>query len=183
MHSPLDRSTRPKAPRIPGATQAHRRHGQRLAAIHRMHLQQIEHVEAVIGRIEAGETEVARAGEAVAGLDMTANYRLFGNLCGQECLFLTFHHSAEDDYIFPALMQGSEGLRRVVERLAEEHLVIHAMIERLQEDAAALMRSQDADTFARLRETFAQLAATVRSHFGYEQTELEEAIGFHGIAI
>lgn len=179
----LDEATRPKAPEIEGVTPKQRRHGQRLALIHRLHLQQIAQVEAVMRAIDAGEAHPARAGEAMTGLQMGANYRLFGNLCGQECQFLTFHHTSEDEQIFPALMRGSEGLRKVVQRLAEEHGVIHALLERLEAEAITLLKEPEEENYRRLKETFAKLAATVRSHFGYEQSELEEAIGYYGIAM
>lgn len=151
--------------------------------IHRMHLRQIERVEEVIGQIEAGHAEPARAVEGMADLKMIVNYRLFGNLCGQECRHLTFHHTSEDQHLFPALMRGSEGLRRVIERLIEEHVVIHALLERLEAQAITLLESPGQESFAPLKETFVQLAGTVRSHFSYEQTEMEEAIGFYGIQI
>lgn len=177
----LDEATRPKAPKIDGVTPAQRRQGQRLAMIHMMHLQEIAKVEAVIRQIAEGQGHPARAGEAVADLRMTANYRLFGNLCGRECQHLTFHHTSEDQQIFPALMGGSEGLRQVIQRLADEHLVIHALLERLETEAIALIEAPRQENFIRVKETFVQLASMVRSHFGYEQAELEEAIGFYGV--
>lgn len=177
----LDETTRPKAPKIEGVTSAQRHRGQQLAMIHQMHLEQIEHVEAVIAQIEAGNTEAHHVFDAVTDLRMMSNYRLFGNLCGQECRLLTFHHTSEDQHVFPALMQGSEGLRRVVERLMFEHTVIHALLEELEMRAATLMKAPGQDNFTALSEAFRKLAATVRSHFGYEQTELEEAIGYHRI--
>ncbi|MCC5963491.1 MAG: hemerythrin domain-containing protein [Rhodobacteraceae bacterium] len=114
---------------------------------------------------------------------MISNYRLFGNLCGQECQRLTCHHTAEDQKIFPALMQGSEGQRRVVERLMYEHTIIHALLEDLKTRAVALLQSPEQEDFTALSETFRQLAATLRSHFGDEETELEDAIGYHGIRV
>src|SRR5690606_7177264 len=47
----LDPSTRPKAPRIEGATDAHRRRGRRLAMIHEMHLRQMAHVRQVMEHV------------------------------------------------------------------------------------------------------------------------------------
>ena len=177
----IDESTRSKAPRIEGATPAHRQQGRRLAMIHAMHLQQIAKVEDVIRQTESGEAEMAKLGQAVSGLQMSSNYRRFGNLCGQECQVLNFHHTAEDRQIFPALMKGSEGLRRVVERLMEEHGVIHGLIEMMEAQAVSLIQTPDPAGFQTLKQTFATLAEIVRSHFGYEQVELEEALGYHQV--
>lgn len=177
----LDEASRPKAPKIEGLTPEQRLRGKRLAMIHMMHLQQIAQVEQVLRQIEEGRAEAARAAETIADLHMIVSYRLYGNLCGRECRLLTFHHMSEDEQIFPVLMHGSEGLRRVIERLSKEHGVIHALLERLEDQAIALLEEPEQTNFVRLKEIFEQVTRTVRSHFGYEQVELEEAIGFYNI--
>ncbi len=180
----LDDRTRPKAPRLEGATDAHRRQGRRLATIHRLHLQQMAEVRRVMERVAAEEADTDALDAALSGLDMRRNYTAFGNLCGQECGMLTFHHTAEDRMLFPVLAaQANEGLRKVVERLAAEHEVVHALIERMEEAAGDAIRAPGADTFARLRDAFETLERVVVSHFGYEQEELEEALGYYGIPI
>lgn len=178
----LDEGTRPKAPRIEGATDAHRRRGRHLADIHRMYLAEIEEVGRILTRVETGEKEASELAGAVQGLEMAQNYRVFGTLCGRECHVLTIHHTIEDRQLFPVLAaRGDDGLRAVVQRLREEHLVVHELIERLEEAAMALMTSPGPDTFADARGTFRALERVVRSHFGYEETELEEALGYHGV--
>ena len=38
---------------------------------------------------------------------MVANYRRFGNLCGQYCGIVNTHHTIEDQHLFPVLaLQG-----------------------------------------------------------------------------
>lgn len=96
---------------------------------------------------------------------------------------LTFHHTAEDSYVFPALMQGSDGLREVVERLAAEHKIIHRLLEHMEERAVAIISDPGAENFARLKDVFELLEKVVTSHFGYEQTELEEAIGYWNVPL
>jgi len=177
----LDDDTRPKAPKIEGVTPDQRRAGRRLALIHQLYLREIEAVEEIARRIEAGEAVAAEMAAAASGLQMADNLRLFGNLCGAQCEMLTVHHTIEDHELFPRLRGGSEGLRKVVDRLAQEHEVIHAIIDRLENEARAVLETPDAGHFAALRETFGLLAGIVRSHFGYEQSELEEAIGYHGV--
>jgi hypothetical protein len=179
----LDDRTRPKAPRIDGATDAHRRHGRRLAMIHALHLQQMADVRAVMEQVEAGAQAGEDLGEAVNALQMSANYRVFGNLCGQECQMLTFHHTAEDRHVFPTLMQGDDGLRKVVERLAAEHEIIHRLLEHLEERAMAIISDPGGENFVRLKEIFELLEKVVKSHFGYEQAELEEAIGYWNVPL
>lgn len=178
----LDEATRPTAPKIPAATDAHRRRGRHLADVHRMYLAEIDEVGRILGEVEKGEGEASRLAAAVQGLDMARNYRVFGTLCGRECHVLTIHHTIEDQQVFPALAaRGEGGLRAVVERLQQEHLVVHELIERLEWAAMALMTAPGPDTFAEARDTFRALERVVRSHFGYEETELEEALGYHGV--
>lgn len=180
----LDDATRPKAPRIEGVTEPQRMQGRRLAMIHAMHLRQMAEVRQVMEHVTAGEMQVDALGEALSDMQMSHNYRVFGSLCGQECRMLTFHHTAEDRMLFPALAaQDNDGLRRVVERLAAEHEVIHQLIERMEAAARAAMNEPGPETFASLRESFETLERVVVSHFGYEQEELEEALGYYEIDI
>lgn len=178
----LDDATRPKAPRIGGLTATQRARGKRLAAFHRLHLQQLGEVKRAMAAVERGEAEAAGLGAAIASLPMAANYRAFGNLCGEECAVLTAHHTIEDQALFPLLQaRGTEGLRRVVDRLQAEHEVVHALIEALEESAERLAREANAAAFGEAKERLEALESVVRSHFGYEESELEEALGFLGI--
>lgn len=178
----FDIAARPKAPAIAGATAEHRRRGKHLAAIHRMHLQNMNEIRVVIDEVEAGVASHASAAEAVADMDMMRSYRTFGGMCGQQCQILNSHHTIEDTSLFPILRaRGDEGLRKVVDRLAAEHLVIHELLEEVWGEASALTRAPDEGTFRKLKEAFDRLDAAVRSHFGYEETELEEALGVYGV--
>jgi len=173
----LDDATRPKAPKIEGITPAQRRQGKRLALIHEHHLEQMNEVRWVMEQVEAGEQSAETLLEAISSLQMAANYRVFGNLCGRECQMLTLHHTIEDQSIFPALRHGSDGLTKVVDRLAQEHLIIHQLLEALHDKAVNAVREPGRETFAALKAAFLALDRVVRSHFGYEQEELGEALG------
>jgi iron-sulfur cluster repair protein YtfE (RIC family) len=178
----FDKSQRPKAPPIPGATELHRSAGRRLAEIHEMHLLALEETKSMMDQVQHGEDNAKNLAEHVASLELFENYRRFGNLCGRECQFLDFHHTSEDNEIFPAIaLNGSEGLRRVIARLSEEHSVIHKLLEALAMNVTDLWADPSATNFARTRETYQDLYKAVRSHFSYEQAELEEAIGYYGV--
>jgi hypothetical protein len=179
----LDDATRPKAPKIEGVTPAQRRQGKRLALIHDYHLSQMNEVRWVMEQVEAGAQSAATLLEAISSLQMAANYRLFGNLCGQECQMLTAHHTIEDYSIFPLLRHGSDGLTKVVDRLSQEHLIIHQLLEALEDKAVNAVNEPGAETFSELKAAFLALDRVVRSHFGYEQEELEEALGYFGIPL
>ncbi|WP_424929008.1 hemerythrin domain-containing protein [Amaricoccus tamworthensis] len=176
--SALKVHARPRAPKIPGATDAQREQGRSLAMIHAMHLSDMAMIRQMVERIEHDRSAAKDLAEAVPELAMTRNLRNFGALCGRECNNLLFHHGAEEHHMFPALEElGDTGLRAVIAKLREEHEVIHALLEDLGTGAMAVMQSPDPSTYAALRDTFEMLDAAIRSHFGYEETELQEALG------
>jgi iron-sulfur cluster repair protein YtfE (RIC family) len=178
----FDESQRPKAPPIRGATEQHRSVGRRLAAIHAMHLSALDETKEMMERVQQGEAAATDLAEQVTSLELLDNYRRFGNLCGRECQFLDFHHTSEDNEIFPAIAQnGGEEFKRVIERLTEEHAVIHRLLETLAMNVDNLRTEPSSANFARTRDTFEALYRAVGSHFNYEQTELEEAIGHYGL--
>ena len=180
----LDDRTRPKAPALDGATDEHKQPGRHLKAIHRHHLQQMRQVRQVLDLISEGAAKPEALREAFDGLDLQQSMRLFGNLCGQECEMLTAHHDIESHYLFPPLHQrGNDGIRKVVERLVEEHKIIHHYLEELETRIQALLKSLDGVGFAAAKETYLTLERIVKSHFRYEETELETAIGFYGVEI
>jgi iron-sulfur cluster repair protein YtfE (RIC family) len=179
----LDDATRPLAPDIDGVSEEQRERGRHLAMIHAMHLQELAQARRAMERVKAGEAAVSDVAEAVSAMQMNANYRLFGNLCGRECRMLEFHHTAEDQYLFPLLRDVDPHLRKVVERLSGEHQVIGQLLERLEAAAVRAVTTPGAETFGPLSEVFLTLERIVRSHFGYEQTQLEAAIGYWNVPI
>ena len=178
-----DDSTRPKAPKIPGVSVSQRRQGRRLALFHEMHLRELSKVRRAMAGVFAGQGSAQELLVTISSMQMFGNMRQFGNLCGAACDMLTGHHMIEDQYVFPALHGKTVGLNKVVERLRAEHLVIHELLARLEAAAKALMQAPGAEAARELRGEFARLEAFVVSHFGYEQAELEEALGWYEIGI
>ncbi len=178
-----DDSTRPNAPKIAGVTDQQRRNGRRLALFHEMHLRELSRVNRAMSQVFAGDGTAESLLTTITSMQMVANMRQFGNLCGATCQMLTGHHSIEDQWIFPALHGYTEGLNKVVERLQSEHLVIHDLLDSLEAAAVALITDPGTKSATTLRAEFKRLEAFVTSHFGYEQTELEEALGFYNIEI
>lgn len=176
----LDEAARPKAPPVPEATDQHRRQGQQLAAIHSHYLREMGQIGAALARIEAGDTPPAHLKQIVLSLDMSENFRAFGSLCGRECQLLKFHHDIESTDMFPRIEAAGGGrFRQIVAQLKAEHEVVHELIMRLDRAADALATDPTETNFATAATTFRKLEEVVRSHFGYEETELVEAIGYY----
>ncbi len=176
----LDEAARPTAPPVPEATDAHRRQGRQLAAIHRHYLMEIAQIGAVLARIEARDSPPEDLKRIVLSLDMAENFRAFGSLCGRECQILKFHHDIESVDMFPRIeAAGSGKFREVVAKLKAEHAVVHELILRLDRAADVLTEDPNDANFLHAATTFRKLEEVVRSHFGYEETELAEAIGYY----
>ena len=179
----LDDRTRPIAPPIEGVTPAQRAAGKRLGMYHRMHLAALNETKDMMEQVEAGEIEAATLAAKIDSMELMSNYRAFGSLCGRECMFLNFHHTHEDREIFPVLhAEGSDGLKRVVERLMAEHEIVHALLEELAVNVEAIGQSPGPESFAQAKATFATLYRVVLSHFGYEEESIEDALGYYNLA-
>lgn len=176
----LHEAARPKAPPVPEATTVHRRQGQQLAAIHSHHLREMGQIGAILQRIEARDAPPEHLKQLVLSLDMAENFRAFGSLCGRECHVLKFHHDIESADMFPRIEAAGGGkFREIVAKLKEEHEVVHELIIRLARAADALAETPSEANFIQAGNTFRKLEEVVRSHFGYEETELAEAIGYY----
>ena len=169
---------RPSMPALQNVTEAEQRAGRHLASIHRMHLRDMQGLAHVLEQVEQGAVSPEVFAQEVSNVELTHNMRMFGTMCGSECQVLTFHHDAEEHMIFPQLeQQNIQALSRVVDRLKQEHLIVHELITRLETATQALVQNPDEQNFARTKATFAQLHTVVVSHFGYEEIELREALG------
>ena len=169
---------RPSMPALDGITDQHRRAGLHLAAIHRMHLQNMNRMGIFLEHLKQGKITAAAFADSVNKSELSQNMRMFGTLCGRECQVLNFHHDAEEQMIFPELeRQNIDALSKIVERLRQEHLVVHELLKRLGAAADKLIKDTSTSNFDEITEIFEQLHKVVKSHFGYEETELREALG------
>ena len=67
--------------------------------------------------------------------------------------------------------------------MSQEHLIIHQLLEALEASAVNAIQQPGGETFSDLKTAFLALERFVRSHFGYEQEELEEALGYYDIPL
>ena len=174
----LDDATRPKAPPIPGVTPAQRARGRRLALYHHHHLAELAAVRGALDRFLAGTGTVEAVTDGVASMTLTENYRAFGTLCGRQCHLLQMHHDIEEGDMYPRLRR-SDGLRRVLDRLGAEHRTVHALLERIRAIVRSVASAPTREQVLDLREVYGVFERVVISHFGYEERELEEAIGYY----
>jgi len=178
----LDDATRPKAPELKGLTPQQRHGGEHLKMVHDHLRDNMKTLRTLIERASRGEV---RAGEVAAATDdmaMVANFRRFGNLCGQHCQIVNTHHSIEDQAIFPAIAAQGEAFKRVADRLRAEHVVVHELLVRLIGALNALAEAPGPETFADAKTVYEALERVLLSHLGYEEDAIGDALGYFGLA-
>ena len=119
----LDDATRPTVPRLEGVTAAQRAAGDHLKEVHDHLRSNMGSIRALIQRAADGLATPAEVAAETGSMTMVANFRRFGNLCGQYCQVVNTHHSIEDYHLFPAIADLSDGYRLVADRLRARGLV------------------------------------------------------------
>lgn len=111
---------------------------------------------------------------------MKQNNWTLGAYCMRYCATVTSHHSLEDASVFPHLRTAEKSLGPVLQRLQDEHLVIHDVIEAVDRALVDFVaRPQD---FSQLDEAVDTLTDTLLSHLSYEEEELVEPLARVGLA-
>jgi hypothetical protein len=165
--TPWDETTRPHRP--PAGADAEysdtgRQVGQHLVDVHDMLRRELAELREIVTQVRDGALEAGDARSALNEMAMRQNDWTLGAFCSRYC------HAVA---IFPHLASSDERLEPVIERLAEEHLVIHDAIEEV--DRALVAHINDHD-FARLQAAIDLLSDALLSHLSYEEHELVEPL-------
>ena len=177
-----DDSTRPEIPQTE-LTEQQRQPMRHLRAIHEHHRRNMRMMAGMLEGVRKGDTSASELHAHIKDNPIVENYRVFGNLCGQHCQLVNGHHSIEDAHMFPALEGKNAALDKIVQRLREEHEVVHALLKRLAKAAEGLTETPSATDFSETRAIFDQLVTVVQSHFHFEETALAAALGVYQIDI
>ena len=179
----LDDATRPPAPKLEGLTDDQKQPGLHLRMIHDHLRDNMVTLGKLIDRAKAGQLTPAEVEEQTDNLVMVANFRRFGNLCGQYCQIVHTHHSIEDYAIFPALAEQGPVFKAIAERLQAEHVVVHELLLALVDALNALAGEPTQPRFEEAREVYQALERVLLSHLGYEEDAMGDALGYFGIGV
>ena len=179
----LDDSTRPEAPRLENLTPAQRAPGRHLKMIHDHLRGNVATLRELVEAAAAGRVSAEEATEQAESLEMLSNYRRFGALCGQHCQIVHTHHSIEDAHIFPGLSEKGEAWKRVTDRLAAEHEVVHKLLVRLVDALNTLARNPNRINFEAAQEINDALERVLLSHLGYEEDSIGDALGYYRVGV
>jgi hypothetical protein len=178
----LDDATRPAPIKFEGLTEAQRAPGLHLKEVHDHLRDNMKTLAVLIDRAAAGQVDAQEATGAAANLAMVANYRRFGNLCGQYCQIVNVHHSIEDQAIFPAIAARGPVFKAIADRLQAEHVVVHELLVRVIDSLGELANEPGPGRFADTLEIYRALERVLLSHLGYEEEAIGDALGAFNIA-
>jgi alkanesulfonate monooxygenase SsuD/methylene tetrahydromethanopterin reductase-like flavin-dependent oxidoreductase (luciferase family) len=172
-----DEATRPTSPAPePGRdyTARGRAVGQHLIDVHDHLRTELTQLQGLVEQVRSGQAGVAAARSAVNEMTMRQNDWTLGAYCASYCRVVAGHHSMEDDGIFPHLRATDTRLAPVIDRLVDEHHVIHDVLERV--DAGLVHLVAHPDDLSQLDEAVDLLADTLLSHLAYEEQQLVEPL-------
>ena len=159
--------------------------GQHLVDIHDHLRSELDQMHDVIDQVRRGLLTVGAARGAVNAMTMRQNNWTLGGFCQAYCRVVTGHHTLEDTSVFPHLREREPALGPVLDRLSEEHVVIHDLLDAFDRALVGLVTAdpQGRDAHAALdgvQEAAQALDERLREHLAYEESELVEPLGRHG---
>jgi hypothetical protein len=158
---------------------------QHLVDIHDHLRTELETVRDIVDQVRRGLLTVGAARSAVNTMTMRQNNWTLGAYCESYCRIVTGHHTLEDHSVFPHLRRREPDLAAVLDRLHEEHVVIHDVLEQLDAALVGLVGAPSSGTDAtaaldELQRSLDLLTDTLLSHLAYEEQELMEPLARHG---
>lgn len=176
-----DESARPAAPPAPAGqryTPRGQAAGQHLVDVHDHLRQELGQVRDLLEQVRRGAVSAGAARAALNEMTMRQNNWTLGAYCAAYCTVVTQHHGLEDNSIFPHLRRADAGLGPVLDRLTEEHEVIHEVVEGV--DRALVELIHHPGDFTALQEAVDLLTDTLLSHLSYEERVIVEPLARYG---
>lgn len=176
-----DESGRPVGPSAPAdhvysdRAQAIGRH---LVDVHDHLRQELSEIRDLLQQVRRGSVSAGHARSVLNEMTMRQNNWTLGAYCASYCSMLTQHHQIEDASIFPHLRRADAALAPVVDRLEEEHVIIHEVVEGVDRALVNLVRSPG--DFSELQEAVDILSDALLSHLAYEEQQIIEPLSRFG---
>jgi hemerythrin-like domain-containing protein len=174
---PWDESTRPHRPRSGGDVEYSDRGrlvGQHLVDVHDGLRRELTELREILTQVRDGAIKAGEARSALNEMALRQNDWTLGAFCARYCGAVAQHHGMEDDAIFPHLAGADANLPPVIQRLADEHLVIHDAIQDV--DRTLVQHINHPEDFEGIQAAMDFLTDSLLSHLSYEEIELVEPL-------
>ncbi|MGN6677375.1 MAG: LLM class flavin-dependent oxidoreductase [Streptosporangiaceae bacterium] len=168
-----DETSRPVAPPAPPGQEYSARGaaaGRHLAEVHDHLRHELDQIRDLIEQVKQGSVTAGMARAALNQMTLRQNNWTLGAYCAAYCSMITAHHGLEDKAIFPHLRRADPGLVPVIDRLEQEHVVIHEVVEAV--DGALVRLVARPDDFTELQGAVDALTGALRSHLAYEEQQI-----------
>ena len=176
-----DEATRPTGPApLPGTVYSRRGRliGAHLIEVHDHLRDELDRVRDLVRQVRDGAIDAGGARSAINEMTMRQNDWALGAYCAYYCRFVTGHHTLEDEAVFPHLRAMEAGLEPVIDRLTDEHKIIHQVLNDV--DQALVDHLRNPADFTGLQQAVDVLTDAQLSHLAYEESQLVEPLARHG---
>jgi hypothetical protein len=176
-----DEAARPVAPPAPEGyvySEQAQAVGRHLVDVHDMLRGELAQVRRLIEQVRRDASSAGAVRSAINDMTMRQNDWTLGAYCASYCRLLTQHHGLEDEAVFPHLRAADPGLSPVIDRLEQEHHVVHEVLEGL--DFALVQYVGSPGDFGALQAAVDLLGDALLSHLAYEEEQLVEPLSRHG---
>ncbi len=96
--------------------------------------------------------------------------------CLSFCAAVTTHHQGEDTGAFPLLARDFPQLRPIVEKLAQDHVLVSGLLQSLRRVVDGIPDEPDEADARRIRGELGGLHAILESHFSFEERRIVAAL-------
>ena len=137
---------------------------QQMVVIHRVFRREFGLLPALIRGVAADDLERAKAvADHAAGL----------------LRFVHIHHSGEDEFLWPVLLERVEVETDLIRRMEDQHVHVAALIPRAQELLPSWAAQPSTERGEEVATTFEQIAAALDEHLGEEEKQILPLVEEH----
>jgi hypothetical protein len=148
--------------------------GQHLIDVHDMLRTELGELREILAQVRDGALSAGDARSALNDMALRQNDWTLGAFCSRYCGVVAQHHGLEDDAIFPHLVRSEPDLAPVIDRLTDEHLVIHDAIQAV--DRSLVDHINHPDDYEPIQAAIDFLTDSLLSHLSYEEHEIVEPL-------
>jgi hemerythrin-like domain-containing protein len=93
--------------------------------------------------------------------------------------FVHVHHSGEDEFLWPVLLERVDVDGDLIQRMEDQHLQVAALVPRAEAQLPGWAAEPSADRGAELAATFEEMAVVLDLHLGEEESQILPIVETH----